>query len=69
MSADTKVEQKTAINTYYRPIIVFGRQRALRDRDSQISADIALNEALKKEKPGAEGYILKVFKVEKEAQS
>jgi hypothetical protein len=57
--------QTTEINSYYRPIVVSnGRQRALKDRDIDTVAENALIEALQAEKPGTEGYILKVFKVE-----
>lgn len=53
------------INIYYRPVIAYnGRQRPLKDRDVEETAESALMEALKGEKVGAEGYILTVFKKE-----
>ena len=53
------------INTYYRPIIISaGHPRALQDREIDTVANDALDEALKGEKAGTEGYVLEIKKVE-----
>ena len=56
------------ITIVHRPVIADAsrRQRALPDKETNERAEEVLTEALKGEKPGAEGYILKVFKVEKQ---